>query len=176
MAGVRSRNGELAYVLHVLKKHAYNGVSKSFRTESITKYTLTTINTRWEATQRVIAAKLTRLTQKIATQLHLVAESCTICRKPVRKLLDTPSYYFNISAAPWTNEHQINIISKPAHLHDAMNTYWGSGGIAPHINFDTKWRWVVSFKPLPRHCIEVRYLSFFLNEHQNMEAHWGRQV
>jgi hypothetical protein len=40
--------------------------------------------------------KLTRLTHKIATQLHLVAESCTICsfrsRRPVRKLLDTPSY------------------------------------------------------------------------------------
>jgi hypothetical protein len=42
----------------------YEGVSKSFRTESITKST-TTINTRWEATQRVMAAKLTRLTHKI---------------------------------------------------------------------------------------------------------------
>jgi hypothetical protein len=43
-----------------------------------------------------MAAKLTRLTHKIAIQLHLVAESCTICssrsRGPVRKLLDTPSY------------------------------------------------------------------------------------
>jgi hypothetical protein len=43
-----------------------------------------------------MAAKLTRLTHKIAIQLHLVAESCTICttrsRRPVRKLLDTPSY------------------------------------------------------------------------------------
>jgi hypothetical protein len=42
-----------------------------------------------------MAAKLTRLTNKIAIQLHLVAESCTICssrfRRPVRKLLDTPS-------------------------------------------------------------------------------------
>jgi len=42
-------------------------------------------------------AKLTRLTHKIAIQLHLVLESCTICnprsRRPVRKLLDTPSYY-----------------------------------------------------------------------------------
>jgi len=41
-------------------------------------------------------AKLTRLTHKIAIQLHLVAESCTICssrsKQPVRKLLDTPSY------------------------------------------------------------------------------------
>jgi hypothetical protein len=43
-----------------------------------------------------MAAKLTRLTHEIAIQLHLVAESCTICssrsRRPVRKLLDTPSY------------------------------------------------------------------------------------
>jgi hypothetical protein len=36
---------------------AYKGVSKSFRTESITKYTLKTINTLREATQRVMAAK-----------------------------------------------------------------------------------------------------------------------
>jgi hypothetical protein len=45
--------------------------------------------------QRVMAAKLTRLTNKIAIQLHLVAESCTIfssrSRQPVRKLLDTLS-------------------------------------------------------------------------------------
>jgi len=43
-----------------------------------------------------MAAKLTRLTDKIAIELHLVAESCTICsslsRRPVRKLSDTPSY------------------------------------------------------------------------------------
>jgi hypothetical protein len=74
----------------------YEGVSKSFRPESITKHTLTTIYTRWKARQMVTAAKLTRLTHKIAIQLHLVAESCTICssrsRRPVRKLLDTPSY------------------------------------------------------------------------------------
>jgi hypothetical protein len=42
-----------------------------------------------------MVAELTRLTHKIAIQLHLVAESCTICgpgsRRPVRKLLDTPS-------------------------------------------------------------------------------------
>jgi hypothetical protein len=75
----------------------YEGVSKSFRTESITKYTLTTINSHWEATQRVMEAKLARLTQKIAIQLHLVVESCTIrsshSRRPVRKLLDTSSYF-----------------------------------------------------------------------------------
>jgi hypothetical protein len=74
----------------------YEGVSRSFRTGSIKKYMLTTINTCWEATQKVMAAKLIRLTHKIAIQLHLAAESCAICsfrsRRPVRKLLDTPSY------------------------------------------------------------------------------------
>jgi len=43
----------------------------------------------------VMATKFTRLTHKVAIQLHLVAESLTICssrtRRPVRKLLDTPS-------------------------------------------------------------------------------------
>jgi hypothetical protein len=43
-----------------------------------------------------MAAKLNRLTHKIAIQLLLVVESCTICSsrrmKPVRKLLDTPLY------------------------------------------------------------------------------------
>jgi len=43
-----------------------------------------------------MAAKLTRLTHKIAAQLHLEAESYTICssrsRRQVQKLLDTPSY------------------------------------------------------------------------------------
>jgi len=43
-----------------------------------------------------MAAKLTRLTHKIAMQLHLVADNFIICssrsRRPVQKLLDTPSY------------------------------------------------------------------------------------
>jgi hypothetical protein len=43
-----------------------------------------------------MAAKLTKLTHKIAIQLHLVAETSTICsscsRRSVRKLLVTPSY------------------------------------------------------------------------------------
>jgi hypothetical protein len=49
-----------------------------------------------EATQRVMVAKLTSLTHRIVMQLHLVAESCTICssssRQHVQKLLDTPLY------------------------------------------------------------------------------------
>jgi hypothetical protein len=44
-----------------------------------------------------MAVKLTGLTHKIAIQLHLVVESCTVCsfrsRRPVRKLLDTHSYF-----------------------------------------------------------------------------------
>jgi hypothetical protein len=47
-----------------------------------------------------MAAKLTRLTHKI-TQLHSVAESCTICTsrsgRPVRKRLDAPSIYMEES-------------------------------------------------------------------------------
>jgi hypothetical protein len=55
---------------------------------------ITTTSTGWEARKMVTAAKLTRLTYKIAIQLQLVAENCTICssrsRRPVLKLLDTP--------------------------------------------------------------------------------------
>jgi hypothetical protein len=51
---------------------------------------------------KVMAAKLTRLTHKIVIQLHPVAENCAICssnsRWTARKLLDTPSYAFLISA------------------------------------------------------------------------------
>jgi hypothetical protein len=42
-----------------------------------------------------MAAKLTR-----SIQLHIVTENCTICssrsRRPVRKLLDTPSYAIHL--------------------------------------------------------------------------------
>jgi hypothetical protein len=48
-----------------------------------------------------MAAKLTKVTHNITIQLHLVAESCTICssrsKRPVRKLLDIPSYIRQIS-------------------------------------------------------------------------------
>jgi len=84
-------------IILLLEFLVYEGVSKSFRTESVIKLTkTTTISTRWEARQSVMAAKLTRLSHKIAIQLYLVAQSCIICssrsRRPVRKLLDTPSY------------------------------------------------------------------------------------
>jgi len=44
----------------------YEGVSESFQIESLMKYTLTFGITCGEAAQRVMAAKLTRLTHKIA--------------------------------------------------------------------------------------------------------------
>jgi hypothetical protein len=72
----------------------YEGISKSLQTWVDNEITI--MNTHWEATQMVTATKLTRLTHKIAIQLPLVAESCTICssrlRWQVRKLLDIPSY------------------------------------------------------------------------------------
>jgi hypothetical protein len=74
------------------------GCIQKFPVWVIMKYTLTTINTRWEATQRVMVAKLPRLTHTIAIQLHLMAESSTICssrsRRPVQNLLGTPSHYW----------------------------------------------------------------------------------
>jgi hypothetical protein len=67
-----------------------------------------------------MAAKLTRLTHKIAIELHLVAESCTICisrsRWPVRKLLDTPSYRHTgiCCGSVVVSEHKLYIL-KPMH-------------------------------------------------------------
>jgi len=62
-----------------------------------------------------MAAKLTRLTHKVAIQQHLVVESCTICssrsRRPVLKLLDTPSY----------------ICGYPPYLEDIPSATWGYG-------------------------------------------------
>jgi hypothetical protein len=67
-----------------------------------------------------MAAKLTRLTQKIAIQLHLVAESCTICSsrsmRPVRKLLDTPSYdiqYYNAQISTRNSKAMAVYVKQP---------------------------------------------------------------
>jgi hypothetical protein len=58
-----------------------------------------------------MAAKVTKLTHKIATQLHLVAESCTICssrsRRPVRKLLDTTTYMYIFRFRIWSRKFEI---------------------------------------------------------------------
>jgi len=59
-----------------------------------------------------MTAKLTRLTHKMAIQLHLVAESCSSSSRsgwPVRKFLDTPSYIAGIRKV--RNVHK-NIVEK----------------------------------------------------------------
>jgi hypothetical protein len=75
------------------------GCIQKFPDWVIKKHTFTFGITRWEATQRVMASEFTRLIHKIAIELHLVAESCTICssrsRRPIRKHVDTPSYYYS---------------------------------------------------------------------------------
>jgi len=57
----------------------------------------------------------TRLTHKIAIQLHLVADSCTICsshsRWPVWKLLDTPSYSCSLYYSSKNSDLQLEVIN-----------------------------------------------------------------
>jgi len=73
----------------------------------------TTENTSSEATQRVIAVKHTRLTHKIVIQLHLVAESCTICSCrsmwPVQKLLVKPSYFLRVDHAVYHSGNMFDL-------------------------------------------------------------------
>jgi len=68
-----------------------------------------------------MAAKLTSLTQKIAIQLHLVAESCTICssrsRRRVRKLLDILSYKANGGGGSSNPTHRTIYMWKTSVLH-----------------------------------------------------------
>jgi hypothetical protein len=60
-----------------------------------------------------MAAKLTRLIHKIAIQLYLITEICTICnsrsRRPVRKLLDTASYIHETEVEPETYDAEVTI-------------------------------------------------------------------
>jgi hypothetical protein len=76
---------ELSRLLLAHSWRLYECVSRSSQAESITKYMLTTINTRWEATQCVMAAKLTRLTQKIEIPFEVLApggQSGNFCIHP----------------------------------------------------------------------------------------------
>jgi hypothetical protein len=81
------------------------GCTQKFLGWVIMKYMPTFGITHCCPLQRVTVAKLTRLTEKVAIQLHLVAESCTICSScskwPVQKLLDTHSYTPSYSLHPW---------------------------------------------------------------------------
>jgi hypothetical protein len=106
----------LDHMTDFLSSVPYKGISKSFRTDSITKYTRTIINTRWEAKQRVMSAKLTRLTHKIAIQLHVVAESCTICSsRPQATSPETFGYtlvYIHLSAEQTSGIRTLKIDSE----------------------------------------------------------------
>jgi hypothetical protein len=126
----------------------YEGVSKRFRTKSIMKYTLTFDITRWEATQSVMATKLTRLTKYRTTapsdrELYylqfslqaaspetfgysLVDWSLAICHFIVQGIL--------LSYVKGKGKCKVKIV--PVLLlneHHAMKAYWGSGIIAPLI-------------------------------------------
>jgi len=49
----------------------------------------------------------------------------------------------------WWNIYKVNL-SMCLSKHHTMKTYWGSGGIAPHIlDLGISWKWVVSFTPWP---------------------------
>jgi hypothetical protein len=60
-----------------------------------------------------MAAKLTILTHKIAVQLHLVTESCTICssrpRRPVPSYIVTYSTYTKMWVNVWLYNMNINV-------------------------------------------------------------------
>jgi hypothetical protein len=61
-----------------------------------------------------MVAKLTRLTHKVAIQLHVVAESCTTYSSSsmwsVRKLLDTSSYLSMLRCVPSRNEKSSSLL------------------------------------------------------------------
>jgi len=75
-----------------------------------------------------MVAKLTILTKKLAIQLHVVAENCTLCssrsRRSVRKVLDTPSYvnFF---------QQQCVILFHTPFMMSIQTTYWPLAGQLP---------------------------------------------
>jgi hypothetical protein len=100
-----SHLGKLVFAIEETWLVFPGGYIQRFPDWVVTKYMLIFSITHWEATQRVMAAKLTTLTHKIVIQLQLVAESCTICssrsRRPVRKLLDIISYAAHVPICQW---------------------------------------------------------------------------
>jgi len=82
-----------------------------------------------------MAAKLTRLTHKIAIQLHLVAESCTICsscsRRPVRELLDTPSYIMCFESQSYEGRSESDI-----RIYDVRLSTIDPDGTSCHMNLE----------------------------------------
>jgi hypothetical protein len=139
-----------------------------------------------------MAVNLTRPTHKIAIQLHLVAESCTICsshsRRPVRKLLSTPSYGVitqttTVTAYWFPSSHKQSKVKVTLFLtsHHAMETYSRSVGIVPRIlNIDIRWRWVVSFTPRSLYPGErapgTHRIGGWMNPKANLDAVAKRKI
>jgi hypothetical protein len=112
-------------------------------------------NTSWEETQRVMAAKLTRLTHKIAIQLHLVAESSTISsvlapggqsgnvwiHLRLSRSSDTVSFW-DISKVTGVNLFDKNVNSVQSNSDIVYK-------LAKKLVWKYRWRWVVSFTPRP---------------------------
>jgi hypothetical protein len=91
-----------------------------------------------------MAAKHTRLTHQIAIQLHLVAESYTVCsscsRRPVRKLLVTPSFVIVPCNSCWTGgqifeKFHTSIISLIGYLNYILIPYQLSQQHGRHAKF-----------------------------------------
>jgi hypothetical protein len=122
----------------------YEGVSKRFRTKSVTQCTFTFGITRWKATQRFMAAKLIRLTHRIAIQLYLVAESCTNCSSRSKATSPDTFGYTLVFCANFANlclrnhSHPVASKSTPACLTFQDNVHVGSAD-----------------------CVSISYYSFF---------------
>jgi hypothetical protein len=86
----------------------------------------------------------TRLTYKIAVQLHVVAESGTICssrsRRPVRKVLVTPSYLCSCHCLPW-HRAAISLACNP---HNTESSTWR--------RLDHRWGRTESYCTRSPHC------------------------
>jgi hypothetical protein len=113
-----------------------------------------------------MTVKFTRMTHKIAIQLHLVAESCTICssrsRRPVRKLLDTPSYLPNTTLHRYRYTNLLHV-SKYSHGRITMDTIhclraviaqlvlrWATGWTIGVLWFDSRRGLGIFFSSPPR--------------------------
>jgi hypothetical protein len=107
-----------------------------------------------------MAAKLTRLTHKIAIQLHLMSESCTICsfrsRRPVRKLSDTPSYMTEMR-----NDY-IHFVGKPQGR-DRVSYLPADGR---HFKKNRAWRWRLNWNESGQGPVARKW---FCSCHKNRE-------
>jgi len=82
-----------------------------------------------------MVTKLTRLTQKIAIQLRLMAENCTVyssrSRRPVRKLLNKRSYFqkFNPIYRTFVGPQKFSECSGEDKNHSAPTHIWGASSV-----------------------------------------------